>query len=580
MSDLGRALTRRDFAMAMMATGGSLRRQIEKAEPPLQKGLELTRSWNGEVCRLQLKNRSATPLRPGEITLFDWQHSLPPATAMYGEGFQMLSQTGGTLATPMTLGGYEDARHYRIAQPGGATTVYNLLLLSPAAEQHLLMAFTSSRRFAGRFHLRPNQVTVTCDTEGLTLEPGESWELEEFVILEGKHKSLLLQQLASLLRANHPMDLPAAPPRGWCSWVAFAGKVTAEGVLANAKAAKDRFPSLKYIQIDDGYMERLGDWLTPSSTFQGSIKDTLHGIRDLGLESALWVAPFIAEKQSRVLAEHPSWFVRDEAGAPLASDRVTFGGWKRPPWFALDGTNPEVQEHLAQLFHTLSQEWGSTYFKLDANFWGAIHGGRFHDPKATRVEAYRRGMAAVRRGAGAAFLLGCNHPIWPSIGLIHGSRSSGDISPKWPSVAETSRENLSRAWQNSRLWWNDPDTVQFAGSLTPSELEFHLTVLHATQGLVMSSDQLSQLSGEQVARLQKLTTVSGGVPEFDERLEHGSVQSPAGKILYQLNWGAQPSSRSLPQTGKIRDFWTEQHIESAAIELAPHSGRVLVIDSR
>jgi alpha-galactosidase len=29
--------------------------------------------------------------------------------------------------------------------------------------------------------------------------------------------------------------------------------------------------------------------------------------------------------------------------------------------------------------------------------------------RATRIEAYRRGMEAVRRGARDAFLLGCNH---------------------------------------------------------------------------------------------------------------------------------------------------------------------------
>jgi len=37
-------------------------------------------------------------------------------------------------------------------------------------------------------------------------------------------------------------------------------------------------------------------------------------------------------------------------------------------------------------------------------------------------------MEAVRRGAGDAFLLGCNHPIWASLGLIHGSRSSNSFS--------------------------------------------------------------------------------------------------------------------------------------------------------
>ena len=44
----------------------------------------------------------------------------------------------------------------------------------------------------------------------------------------------------------------------------------------------------------------------------------------------------------------------------------------------------------------MRHDWGCTYFKLDANFWGAIHGGHFHDPAATRIEAYRRaGMTTV-----------------------------------------------------------------------------------------------------------------------------------------------------------------------------------------
>ena len=65
---------------------------------------------------------------------------------------------------------------------------------------------------------------------------------------------------------------------------------------------------------------------------------------------------------------------------------------------SLDGTHPDAQAHLERVFTTMRDEWGCTYFKLDANFWGAIHGGRFHDPRATRIEAYRRGMAAVLRG--------------------------------------------------------------------------------------------------------------------------------------------------------------------------------------
>jgi alpha-galactosidase len=118
-------------------------------------------------------------------------------------------------------------------------------------------------------------------------------------------------------------------------------------------------------------------------------------------------------------------------GTPLPSNEVTFGGWRYGSWFALDGTHRGAQGHLESLFRTMRREWGCTYFKLDANFWGAMHGGRFHDVKATRIEAYRRGMEAILRGAENSFILGCNHPIWPSFGLIDGSRSSGDIKRTW-----------------------------------------------------------------------------------------------------------------------------------------------------
>jgi alpha-galactosidase len=46
-------------------------------------------------------------------------------------------------------------------------------------------------------------------------------------------------------------------------------------------------------------------------------------------------------------------------------------------------------------------------------------------------------MAAVLRGTRDAFVLGCNHPIWPSIGVIHGSRSSNDIRRDWKRISDT-----------------------------------------------------------------------------------------------------------------------------------------------
>jgi alpha-galactosidase len=105
--------------------------------------LRLTRVWDGPLCRSRLVNTGGQPVRLKEVVLFDVEHALPPETKLYGEGFQMLSQTGGSLAQPADLGDYTDEKHYKIPQPDGVRAVHGLLTLSPPADGHRLLAFTS-----------------------------------------------------------------------------------------------------------------------------------------------------------------------------------------------------------------------------------------------------------------------------------------------------------------------------------------------------------------------------------------------------------------------------------------------------
>ena len=53
--------------------------------------------WSGSMCRTAVVHRGTTTARLKEIVLFDLDTGLPANTELYGEGFQMLSQTGGTL---------------------------------------------------------------------------------------------------------------------------------------------------------------------------------------------------------------------------------------------------------------------------------------------------------------------------------------------------------------------------------------------------------------------------------------------------------------------------------------------------
>jgi alpha-galactosidase len=428
---------------------------------------------------------------------------------------------------------------------------------------------------------------VVVDTEGLALAPGEAWDLEEFGIgPTGVHRSVF-SGLATDLARNHPPIRTPAPPTGWCSWYCFGPGVTAKQVLDNLDVIAKRIPDLKYVQIDDGYQPAMGDWLETGAAFGGDVRRVLEEIRTRGFQPAIWVAPFVGEEHSHVFQQHRDWFVQDPAGGPLRSDKVTFGGWRRGPWYALDGTHPEVQTHFVNVFRTMREEWGCTYFKLDANFWGAIHGGRFHDPKATRVEAYRRGMEAIRRGAGDGFLLGCNHPIWPSLGLIHGSRSSNDIKRSWDRVKTTARQNLLRNWQNRTLWWNDPDAVVLTGDLTDDEFQFHATAIYASGGMVLSGDDLTSMPEPRLAMLKKLVPPTGEPAVFeDDSLASGRMalaDNRAGIGLF--NWDDSPrtATATLTRPGRLTDFWTGESLgryeRSMTIpNMPPHSARLLVVD--
>ncbi|MBV7413100.1 glycoside hydrolase family 36 protein [Aeromonas sp. sif2433] len=554
------------------------------ADPALPSHLLQTRQWDGPLCRVRLDNTGATPEPVQDWLLFDGELGIPPEAAIYGEGFQMLAQTMGTWQHPEPVGRCPDAGVYRITADQGYHTVHSLLLVE-RAQGWLLLAFASCQRFGGEFRLYPEgRLQILMNGEGRVLAPGQHWQSEALLCLEGPDREALLGELASRVEAEHGSLVAQVParPSGWCSWYHYYAQVSAADIRENLAVRAERFPGLRYVQIDDGYQARMGDWLTPSPKFEQGVAPLAAEIRAAGCEPALWVAPFIAEPGSRVFQDHPDWFVKGDDGLPLPSERVTYGGWRCTPWYVLDGTHPEVQAHLERVFRTLREQWGIHYFKLDANFWGAIHGGHFCDPSATRVEAYRRGMAAVLRGAGeGAFLLGCNAPLWPSLGLVHGMRVSDDVERQGPRFRQIAREAFCRAWQNDRLWALDPDCVclrdlpnQQAGAF---DYQFHLAALVASGGMVLAGDRLQdldELQGAQLLRLLALCEARAPAARFDDMgFSRGRVTLPSGgQLLCLFNWDEQAKRLALPAGGT--DFWDDSPLGDALV-LQGGQGRVI-----
>ena len=457
---------------------------------------------------LFLENLTDSVITLGEICVAAFPNTYNGSSRIYGEGFTMLSQYTGTLNEPRCMTKYDDFRHYKLNKSEGYNAVYNLLLIENNDNVDIF-AFSSCRRFSGRIEWNSNEIRMILNLENISVKPRGRVQLENILVLHNVENGAAMALLSECLVRNHDVPQPSSDITGWCSWLCFGPDVTADDIDANILAIKRHIPELKYIQIDDGFQAHMGDWLTVSKDF-GSMEDTLESIRKRGAEPAIWAAPFIADRSSALLAEHPEYFVQDSDGKPLASDRFTFGGWRCAPWYILDGSNPDACGYLEHVFRTMREKWGIKYFKLDANCWGAFSAGVRYDKNCTSVESYRLGMEAVRRGAGDdAVILGCNAPMWPSVGTVNSMRVSGDMCRQWKAVRMLGQEICARTWTH-RLWCVDPDVItlknQTIAQLMPdgtkaeclkdglmeNEIEYHKCAVFAAGGFVLAGDDLSR----------------------------------------------------------------------------------------
>lgn len=187
----------------------------------------------------------------------------------------------------------------------------------------------------------------------------------------------------------------------------------------------------------------------------------------------------------------------------------------------------------------MREEWGVELFKLDANYWGALKGKRAN-PQVTGIEAYRRGMEAIAKGAGDAWLLGCNAPMWPSLGMVDAMRVSDDVERVPHRFSQIARESFFRSWQHQQLWHIDPDCVTLTdipGQETDdAAYRYHRDVVAAVGGLLLSGDPLAEMDSSAKASFSRLiqrSQLSSAPVQFtDLSLNYGKLALESGETLH------------------------------------------------
>jgi alpha-galactosidase len=302
------------------------------------------------------------------------------------------------------------------------------------------------------------------------------------------------------LAALVPRRLP--PPTVWCSWYRYFEEVTAAAVLEAVHDLDAHEIGVDVVQVDDGWSPGLGEGLRTAERF-GSLEQVVDEVRSSGRRAGLWLAPFVVGEGTTLATEHPDWLV-----GPAGRN------WGQP-LVGLDLTHPGVQELLAGALRGLVG-LGVDYLKLDFLYAGAVPGRRREDVDA--VAAYRAGLGLVRDAVGPdVYLVGCGAPLLPSVGLVDAMRVSPDTFHEGGEDGSTGLRGLmplaARAWQQGRLWVNDPDCVVARPSY--SQRERWARAARRLGGLRSFSDRIADLDAWGLATVRDLVADGGRSEPFE-----------------------------------------------------------------
>jgi alpha-galactosidase len=338
--------------------------------------------------------------------------------------------------------------------------------------------------------------------------------LEPLAVLAGGPAEALLGVYGGFVKRGNRVRIKPWNPVGWCSWYHYFGKLGWPDVVENLEAAardREAFP-FDVFQIDDGYETDIGDWMSPKPGYP-DLGGLARAITREGYRAGIWTAPFSAAGTSELFARHPDWMVA-ENGKP----KPCYRGWGKAV-YALDTTHPEAKRWLHETFAALRKA-GFSYLKIDFLFAAAMPGER--RKKVTPVQAYREGLAVIRRAAGTDFVLGCGAPLLPSAGLVDGMRIGEDTAPYWktkpsgfqgPNAYFAIKNALMRQFMHRTFWTNDPDCLLLRGretELGPNERELYALAAGALDNMVVDSDRLDLLGPEEKGLFRRALALRGG----------------------------------------------------------------------
>ncbi len=299
----------------------------------------------------------------------------------------------------------------------------------------------------------------------MELLPGTEKELDAILILQGGNLNRLLEEWADRTAAQTTPIIPETIPTGWNDWQFYRNEKTQEDVLDSAEVLaelKAKGCPLDFVQVDGGFCMHLSEWSQPRPSFSDGIKSLSKKINSMGLKFGLWLAPYIQNKETKVVKEHPEWLLLDKNRNILELPNSNVG-----PSCLIDYSLDEPLEWLRKLVRMFVDEWNVEWIKLDGPNYALYRPGMLRNNSMTMTEMLIRSFEVIREEAGPNVLVEGEGMMGLALGKVDMHRVQTDNHPKWntnnkadtPYAPQVYGKELIMSFLHNRWWHNHRENI-------------------------------------------------------------------------------------------------------------------------
>jgi alpha-galactosidase len=398
-------------------------------------------------------NRSERNLRLSRVELsFPWE-----------------PQLAGNPKAKLTAGGSAMFDLPAIVGPATKPVSSRMYVMSSHGGAHAFAGLVTWRTIWTTLTVAQGRITAAAEGEDRILRPGETLRLERLWLAHSADWQGLLFRYGDMIAAENRIRLKPDPRYvGWSNWDYYGSGFNAAQIRENMAALVAMNVGANLIQMDGGWWSRCGDYLTPRENLGAHPKDLAAEIRARGMTAGIHFDGMRADFDSRVVTEHPEFFLKDGEGALLRAQPSASGKPGRVFW---DFSHPGARAYMRDLLRVIRREWGYDYFKFDfLKFTFPFYIARAtgiplerlrvvaHDPGLTSVERSHLALAAFREGIGDdAYFVACTAEFGPVLGHADALRTGGDIDPTYSRFSRSCMENGGSFFLHRRAIHNDAD---------------------------------------------------------------------------------------------------------------------------